>query len=180
MLIQGDMMKKKDVIAKLKKLSVGCKAELVTFFENYMMYTESLCSRMSNGMAKTVEQFAVYDGCTTEEAHMVQELCNWLQDAGFEKFLSVYTNMDVMHEKQIKGFVEAYSYILSLAKDNVMQLVDQLFFIPGQFVKDLEAVTEDIGSKILEGHINLEDKLTCSGYKFFNTRESFNGIPCFN
>lgn len=174
------MMKKKDVIAKLKKLSVGCKAELVTFFENYVMYTESLCNRMSDGMAKTIEQFAVYDGRMTEEAHMVHELCNWLQDTGFEKFLSAYVNMNEEHEKQIRGFTEAYSYILSLVKDDAMQLIDQLFFIPGQFVKDLEAVTEDIGNKIVEAHINFEDKITCSGYKFFNTRESFNGIPCFN
>ena len=137
-------MEKKDVIAKLKTLSVGYKAELITFFEDYVMYTDNLCSRMSDGMARTVEQFAVYDRCTTEEAYMVRELCKWLQDAGFEKFL------------------------------------DQLFFIPGQFEKDLEAVTEAARSRILEAHISFEDKLTCSEYKFFNNKESFNRIPCFN
>ncbi len=173
-------MEKKDVIAKLKTLSVGYKAELITFFEDYVMYTDSLCSRMSDGMARTVEQFAVYDRCTTEEAYMVRELCKWLQDAGFEKFLSAYADMDEKHEKKIRGFIEAYSYILSLAKDNVMQLVDQLFFIPGQFEKDLEAVTEAARSRILEAHISFEDKLTCSEYKFFNNKESFNRIPCFN
>ena len=60
-----------------------------------------------------------------------------------------------------------------------MQLIDQLFFIPGQFVKDLQVATEDIGNEILEAHINLENKITCFAYQFFNNEESFEGIPCF-
>lgn len=168
-----------DVKKKLEKLDVNYKDKLIDFFNEYISYVEKLCDESSNGYSKTIEQFSLYENCTSEKSHMTKALCTWLLDNGFEKFYSACGKLTNEHEKVVLGFIEAYSLLMSFAQDDIMKLIDQLFFIPGQFVRDLVGETEDVINQLWDIQINIEDCSNFTKYEFFNIRESFGGIPCF-
>lgn len=172
-------MKTMDVIERLENLDICYKGELTAFFKDYIGYVESLCSKHSNGAARSVEQFAAFEGHLTESGRMTRELCVWLMDCGFAKILSVYDSIEDNQEEKVKGFIETYSYLLSLVEDDEMNLIDQLFFIPGQFVRDLVGVIQNSLNEIMNKYFQIKNIDVSIKYKFFNIKESFSGVPSF-
>ena len=130
-------MKTMDVIERLENLDICYKSKLVAFFKDYIGYIENICNKHSGGLARSVEQFAVYEGHLTESGRMARELCIWLMDYGFSKILSVYDEIKDNHEEKVIGFIEAYSYLLSIVEDDEMNLIDQLFLGSGQLVREI-------------------------------------------
>lgn len=172
-------MRTTDILERLENLDVCYKSKLAAFFQDYIGYIESLCNKYSNGLAESIEQFVGYEGHLTENGRMTRELCVWLMNSGFVKILSVFDRIEDNQEEKVIGFIEAYSYLLSIVKDDEMSLIDQLFFIPGQFVRDTAGVMQNSMNKMLNKSFKIGNIDIAIEYKFFNIKESFSGIPSF-
>lgn len=134
---------------------------LRAFFYNYQGLVDKLCERYSGGA----------DG--SEEAYMTGELCHWLEKQGYFLLYTTVEQLDESVKEQLEGFIELYTFLLSCAEQDTLKLIDQLFFIPGQFAR--EFLKEE---RIL---IGMYEDADCKGkteYTFNNTG-TFSKVPCF-
>lgn len=126
-----------NIIKHLEKLNISYKDELINFVERYITYVEDLCNRISNGKVKTIDEYILYSKNDTEESYLLQQLCTWLKDEEINKLIILCNNINESQKDKIEEFITTYHNILNLVKDDTKQLIDQLFFIPGQFIKDI-------------------------------------------
>lgn len=127
-----------NIIKHLEKLNISYKYELINFVKSYITYVEDLCNRISKGKAKTIDEYILHDKNDTEESYLLQQLCTWLKNEEINKIIILCNNINESQKDKIEEFITTYHNILNLVKDDTKQLIDQLFFIPGQFIKDFD------------------------------------------
>lgn len=147
-----------DCINKQKRLSYQKSIE--AFFSYYQSCVDGLLQHYSD------KQF------DTEQSYMVSALQNWLESEGYSLFYDVIEQLNDEVQEKIEGFIELYSFLLSNSESNVLKLVDQLLYIPGQFAREFIRVqmTQVIREKV--SLVNDFGRKTESKY-IFNTEGAF-------
>ena len=100
------------------------------FWENYKCYVQKL----------NEENFR--ERLTERQIYLLDSLNKYLKETGFNKIdltlnLEI-VNSDKLDEERIKGFIEAYQYLIQASENNFENLIDILFALPCQFDRDLK------------------------------------------
>lgn len=73
--------------------------------------------------------------CTEEQKYVVNGLEDWMNTKGYQMIADTVQKMSMDDEKKALGFVEFYEFMLQCSSEDIEKLIDYLFFIPEQFMK---------------------------------------------
>lgn len=125
-------MRKENIIRQLGNRKISGQTKLETFLDYYDGLVEGLYKK---------ELFVIKDA---EEEYLVNALYNWVEQEGYPLFYSAIEMLDTQPEEKISGFIELYTFMLLNAESDLRKLADQLFFIPGQFVREFMGEKETV------------------------------------
>ena len=152
-------MKIVDVIKYLISKNLNCGENLTTFFNYYQKLLNQLYLLLSTGISD-------------REKYMINRLIDWSESEGNLLFYKTVTQLNEDSCDKIEGFVELYTFLLEKSEDDVMKLIDQLFFIPGQFEKEFH-----VEQKVYE-HVCIPQNIAETVmYYIFNTQGAILKAP---
>lgn len=105
----------------LQKNTLSYKDKLCKFFNKYDEYLKYLYAYISN------------PECSEKEKYIIKKLENWMYDEGYELLTNTIQRLDTSAESKVIKFMELYEFLLSCSANSIEKMVDQLFYIPGQF-----------------------------------------------
>ena len=118
-------MKKENVIDCInQQRQLSYQKSIEAFFTCYQSYVDRL---MRSYLAENFE---------IEQRYMVNALYDWLEAKGYALFYNTIEQLNNEAQDRVEGFIELYSFLLSISENNILKLVDQLLYIPSQFAAE--------------------------------------------
>lgn len=115
---------KSRVLENIENLKICCKEELKTFIDEYF---DAVCK---------VE--CAFSGCDLITKHTIKELHRWISSTGINLFCSALSVLTDNTSEAVDGFINYYSFLLMSSEKNIHSLIDLLFTIPMQFIKEFK------------------------------------------
>lgn len=75
------------------------------------------------------------DGCTKEQKFVIGKLGEWMSSEGYPMIVDTIRVLTERDEQKVLDFIELYEFMLQCSTDDVEKIIDCLFYIPGQFMK---------------------------------------------
>lgn len=76
--------------------------------------------------------------CTEEQKYVINRLNDWMNTKGYQMIADTVQKMSMDDKKKALEFVEYYEFMLQCSSENIEKLIDYLFCIPEQFMKQFE------------------------------------------
>lgn len=113
-------MDREEFLSACSKYKVSYRVPLLDFYKNYADIVD-----------KIYDKYALLDG-EDQNKMLVKRLKSWLEQRAYSDIVSTINTLNDNSEQKVLGFIHLYDYILKSTDDDY-ELIDQLFFIPGQF-----------------------------------------------
>ena len=117
-------MKKSVIIEKVKNLHVDYKDKLKNFIEKYCKTIEDIKFRAMN------------EKDDSDFTKSFQRFENWIENYTDEDLNQVIGRLKNDKSEDVAGFIDYYEFLLECSANDNYNLIDLLFTIPGQFVKE--------------------------------------------
>ena len=113
--------------------------------------------------------------CTEEQAFIINKLESWMSLKGYKMLADTVSLLELSDEKNVDEFIEFYEFMLQCSAGNIEKLIDQLFYIPEQFMKQFTKASWSLQIKVER------EKDTEKYWSYVVMRKGiFDEIPFFN
>ena len=151
-------MKKEELIKCIKLQNLSYSSKLEEFFDNFSGVVEELCAH-----------------ALPEERFLVNELCSWLELEGYEDVCDTVLDLSESDKDRVIGFLEYYRFMFAMARSNQEQMVDLLFFVPGQFAREFYNTERQNKNQI---SWCIEQQVVTS-YDYISAQGTLSKVSCF-
>lgn len=115
---------KSKVLESIEDLNDHCKGRLITFIDQYFNAICMIECASSN--------------CDSITKHTIKELLRWVSSTGINLFCSALSVLTDDTSETVDGFINYYSFLLMSSENDIYSLIDLLFTIPMQFIKEFK------------------------------------------
>lgn len=113
----------------------------------------------------------------SREGYMVNELRSWLEKEGYSLFYVTIGQLSNELNRKVRGFIEAYTFLLSNSTQNALKLIDELFCIPSQFAREFVKEQRTLIGEYMNNAIDIGKKQEVR--YTFNNKGTFAKVPYF-
>lgn len=151
-------MKKEELLVCIEHMNLDFSTQLREFFSDFFSKVENL-----------------YKNVIPDERYTVNELCSWLELEGYANIQDTIKHLDENDKEKVIGFIEYYGFMFNIAQGDYEKLIDLLFGIPDQFVRDFYDLDEQENNNLCM-NINYPLELT---YNYISLQGTLNKVSCF-